>query len=456
MNLSLSPKERLRLIKQLSALPTAQFEQILFALNPPSEIISGSTGSQGNRVSDLLIWAEGPTGPTLESVLDLLSEYISLDEVLLSQVPDSAQPKSASKPSTKAAKVTETSSANELVLEFPEGLVPIDSPFYVERPPVEHDCYDAIARPGSLIRIKAPRQMGKTSLMMRIMHHAESLGYRSVRLSFQTADADTLQDLDSFLQWFCSTMTEELDLPDRLPDYWKGTRGVVRRCQRYFEKYLLPEVNAPLVLGLDEVDQVFEHADIATDFFGMLRVWHEEGKTSDRWRNLHMVIVHSKEVYVPLSINRSPFNVGVPVELRELQAPEIDDLIQRHHLTLAAEELKQLVDLVGGHPFLLRGALYELARQRITLEELLTNAPTEGGLYNDHLRRHLLNLEADDALLTAFKEVIASPQSVQIGSTEAFKLNSMGLVKYHGNEVVPLCNLYRQYFRTRLDVPRAS
>ena len=40
----------------------------------------------------------------------------------------------------------------------------------------------------------------------------------------------------------------------------------------------------------------------------------------------------------------------------------------------------------------------------------------------------------------------------QIGSTEAFKLNSMGLVKYHGNEVFPLCNLYRQYFRTRLGV----
>jgi len=449
MDLSLSPKERLRLIKNLSALPQGQFEQILFALNPPSEVISAAAANQGNRAAELLGWAEGPTGPTLESVLDLLSEYISLDQVRLNdQLSDPNATKQPIKNPSKDKK--------GLVLEFPEGLVPIDSPFYVERPPVEHDCYDAIARPGSLIRIKAPRQMGKTSLMTRIMHHAEGLGYRSVRLSFQTADAETLEDLDTFLQWFCSTVTEELDLPDRLPDYWKGARGVVRRCQRYFEKYLLPEVNAPLVLGLDEVDQVFEHADIATDFFGMLRVWHEEGKTSDRWRNLHMVIVHSKEVYVPLSINRSPFNVGVPVELRELQAPEIEDLIQRHHLTLAEEELQQLVDLVGGHPFLLRGALYELARQRITLEELLTNAPTEGGLYNDHLRRHLLNLEADEALLTAFKEVIASAQSVQIGSTEAFKLNSMGLVKYHGNEVVPLCNLYRQYFRTRLDIPRAS
>ena len=62
--------------------------------------------------------------------------------------------------------------------------------------------------------------MGKTSLMMRIMHHAKQQGYEAVRLSFQTAEADTLRDLDSFLQWFCSTVTEELDLPDKLADYW--------------------------------------------------------------------------------------------------------------------------------------------------------------------------------------------------------------------------------------------
>lgn len=120
---------------------------------------------------------------------------------------------------------------------------------------------------------------------------------------------------------------------------------------------------------------------------------------------------------------------------------------------MAADDLQQLVDLVGGHPFLLRVALYELARGRATLAVLLAIAPTEGGLYNDHLRRHLLNLEADPHLLAAFKQVIAVNEPIQIGSTEAFKLNSMGLVKYHGNEVLPLCNLYRQYFQSRLGIP---
>lgn len=337
-----------------------------------------------------------------------------------------------------------------LQIEEPGGLVPLQSLFYVERSPIEKDCYEAVVRQGSLIRIKAPRQMGKTSLLVRTLDHAKAQGYETVRLSFQTADTEALNHLDEFLQWFCASVTEELDMEDRLADYWKGARGIVRRAQRYFEKYVLAELDKPLVLGLDDVDQAFEHPAIATDFFGMLRVWHEEGKSSPLWRKLHLVIVHSKEVYIPLSINRSPFNVGLPIELRELNAEEVAALIDRHRLTLTEHQQEQLVELVGGHPYLLRAALYQLARGRLTLSKLMAQAPTESGLYSDHLRRHLLNLEADHDLVEAFREVIGVYSPVRIGSTAAFKLHSMGLVKYQGNEVVPLCELYRQYFQSRL------
>ncbi|NEO49996.1 MAG: hypothetical protein F6K55_40285, partial [Moorea sp. SIO4A3] len=35
---------------------------------------------------------------------------------------------------------------------------------YIERPPVEARCYQEIVKPGALIRIKAPKRMGKTLL----------------------------------------------------------------------------------------------------------------------------------------------------------------------------------------------------------------------------------------------------------------------------------------------------
>ena len=68
------------------------------------------------------------------------------------------------------------SKATSDILEYPEGQMQVNSPFYIERPPIEARCYEQIAQPGALIRIKAPRQMGKSSLLARILHKAEQQG----------------------------------------------------------------------------------------------------------------------------------------------------------------------------------------------------------------------------------------------------------------------------------------
>ncbi|HEY9743717.1 MAG TPA: AAA-like domain-containing protein [Coleofasciculaceae cyanobacterium] len=334
-------------------------------------------------------------------------------------------------------------------LDEPEGQVGLDSTFYVERPPIESDCYEAIVKPGALIRVKAPRQMGKTSLMTRILHHAKQQGYQTASLNFQSADAEFLTNLDQFLQWFCASIALELNLDEKLTDYWKGILGSKNKCTNYFQRYLLSEITHPLALGLDEVDQIFQHPEIATDFFGLLRAWHERGKNEAVWQKLRLVIVHSKEVYIPLNINQSPFNVGLPIELPELNYVQVQDLVQRYGLNLSEEQLEQLMAMVGGHPYLVRVALHQIARGRMTLEKLLQMAPTEEGPYYDHLRRHLLNLEENAELVAAAKQVVAANSPVEIKTAEAFKLRSMGLVKFQGNAVMPLCDLYRQYFRDR-------
>lgn len=339
-----------------------------------------------------------------------------------------------------------------LELDVPEGQVPLESPFYVERPPIEARCYEAIVKPGTLIRIKAPRQMGKSSLMLRILNHAIAQGYQTASLNFQLVDRESLSSLDLFLQWFCNSITWELNLNDRLADYWKGTFSPKNKCTNYFQRYLLPELQRPVVLCLDEVDQVFEYPTITTDFFGMLRAWHEDAKIKPIWKNLRLVIVHSKEVYIPLNINQSPFNVGVPIELPQLTQSQVVTLVERHGLTWSEATVRQLTAMVSGHPYLVRTALYHIARGEVTLEELLELAPTEGGLYGEHLRRHLLNLEGDEKLMAAMKQVIAVDKPISINTSDAFKLTSMGLVIFRGSEILPSCNLYRQYFRERLRV----
>ena len=350
--------------------------------------------------------------------------------------------------------VSPTTLPNQIavVLDMPEGSVSLDSPFYIDRPPIEDECYDTINRPGALIRIKAPRQMGKSSLMQRILNHSKQLNQKTACLNFQSADAEYLDNIDLFLQWFCASVSDELGLEEQLEKYWKGVLGSKNKCTNYFQRYLLTTIPEPITLGLDEVDQVFQHPNIAQEFFGLLRAWHEKGKNEPVWQKLRLIIVHSKEVYIPLNINQSPFNVGLPIELPELTAAQVTDLVQRHGLPWSDRETSQLMNIVDGHPYLVRKALYEIARGNLTLNEFAIAAPTEQGIFGDHLRRHLLNLNADPELAAAMRSVITSEQAIRVDPTLAFKLRSMGLVELQGNDVRPLCNLYRTYFRDRFGV----
>jgi len=336
----------------------------------------------------------------------------------------------------------------------PGGSVPLKSGLYVERPPIEADCFEEIMQPGSLIRIKAPRQMGKTSLMARILNHAREQGCQTIPLSFQRADHHLFTDLDQLLRWFCEQIGRRMKCLKELDDYWVGF-GSKDKCNAYFEECLLEDLDIPLVLGLDEVDMVFPHREIADSFFALLRSWYESARygdfSSESWEKLRLVIVHSTEVYVPLNINQSPFNVGKNVELPEFTFEQVMDLAQRYDLASSASLVERLITLVGGHPYLVRKALYHLRRQDLSLSELTETASTEGGIYGDHLRRHLLNLQDYPQLADALRQVVQKSRSVDIDAESAFKLESMGLVTLSGNEATPRCDVYRQYFRDHLD-----
>lgn len=269
-------------------------------------------------------------------------------------------------------------------------------------------------------------------------------------------DSDVAEDIRSY-----QTPINPLPpLPVAEPELPKGQVRLASafyvkdNCTAYFEDFLLSETDAPLVLGLDEVDRVFQHPKITDDFFALLRAWYEEAgygdSDSDLWAKLRLVVVHSTEVYIPLDINQSPFNVGLPIELSEFSREQVTDLAQRHGLNWQTDQVEQLMTMVGGHPYLVRVALYYIARGELTLAKLVEIAPTEAGIYGDHLRRHLWNLQQHPELATAFAQVLVAQEPVELESVLAFKLHSMGLVQLRGNATVPRFELYRQYFRDRL------
>ena len=85
------------------------------------------------------------------------------------------------------------------------------------------------------------------------------------------------------------------------------------------------------------------------------------------------------------------------------------------------------------------------------LEELIQQAPTTMGIYDEYLKQYVLLLRRDPELASAFYEVITAINHVKLEPVSAYKLQSMGLVHCDGHGCVPGCELYRLYFRAQLN-----
>ncbi len=347
--------------------------------------------------------------------------------------------------------------------DIPEKLTPqlLTSPsFYIERPPVEQNCYQAIMEPGALLRIKAPTKMGKTLLLERILDYASQQSYKTVKLDFQLANGSVLTDLKTFLQWFCVSVADSLDLEDKLDEYWRDIYGLNKNCTRYFQKYLLSVTDSPLVLALDNFERLFAEKEIFGHFCLLLRGWYETAKQGERvgklWKKLRLIVVYSTDDYPKLNTNHSPFNVGLLVELFNLTQQQVKQLVQLYELEeqLDLQGISSLIALVEGNPYLIDRALVCLKNQSLSLEQLLQTAPTEEGIYSDRLRQLLWSLQQNPQLKTAFEQVVTSSSPVLLDTERGFKLKSMGLVKLSGDGYLTSCDLYRQYFVRHLkEVP---
>jgi len=341
--------------------------------------------------------------------------------------------------------------SNQIPFFLCQETISMESSLYIERPPIENNCIQEIQKKGSLLRIKSPQKMGKTSLIAKIISLTKK-DYHIVYLNLNLADKEFFSDLDLFLKWFCLSIVDQLNIADNLEEYWKSIYGVKRRCNKYFEKYLFEHIKQPLLIIIDEVDKIFLHS-IADDFYGLLRAWHEQakaGQNSEKWQKLRLLLSYSTEEYLIKDINQSPFNVGVEINLPEFTVQQMVDLAHKHSLNLSEIEIEQLMLLIGGHPYLAQIAFHYLITTKISVNDFFNLALTEAGPYSNYLRRNLRNIQQDSNLIEALKILLRSNESVELISLLKFKLYSLGIVNFEGNKVKIKHQLYRHYLQNNL------
>lgn len=324
---------------------------------------------------------------------------------------------------------------------------------YIERPPIEQDCYEAIEKDLALIRIKAPPGMGKTLLLNKVIEYAkETKHYSIVEINL---DEDILKERHyvGFLQWFCWRLSDSLKFQ---AVSWNQDHGNKFNVTNHIKSILSTDrVDSKLIVTISNFEVLFEFPDMFQKFCELVRSWVDSNDRS--LRKLSVIIVHSTEPYILYDINSSPFgNIGKPFELLGFTNEQVRTLANRLQLEYLvnnySNEINQLQELVNGHPELITKALKCIQNGK-NIQCVLNNASTEEGIFGGHLREKQNNLrqKKNKNLLEDYKKIVVNycePNriSTKLDSNLIFQLYGLGLVKYDKNRCWPSCELYQSYF----------
>lgn len=333
-------------------------------------------------------------------------------------------------------------------MEAPGGVVKLRDKFYIERH-ADTQLRREVIKAGSTTTIRASRQTGKSSLLVRGVNEARQNGANVVHLDLQRVDGDRLASPDLFLRDLAEFIVRKLRLDvAEVERAWRGSLGPQDKLTYLMEDYVLPESNTPIVLALDEVDRLLQ-TPFHSDFFALLRSWHNSRALDEQWDRLNLVMVISTEPYLLIAdVNQSPFNVGLKIYLEDFNEAQVRDLNKRHDSPVSEADFPQLLKLLGGHPYLNRKALYTMVTERLPWSRLIRAAALDHGPFGDHLRRHQWLLRDEPSLREALKQVIEQNRCTD--ESALFRLLQAGLVKGSGEAYSCRCDLYRIYFKDKL------
>jgi hypothetical protein len=324
----------------------------------------------------------------------------------------------------------------------PGGTIRLSDEFYIARN-VDRLVNETARRGGETLCIRAPRQFGKSSLLVRYLAKCAAVGKRFALIDFQSFTDEELDDYAALL----TRLVEQILRALRLNAPNAPEIETQAELTNFIEDAVFPQVAPPLTLAFDEVDRVLGRR-YQSDFFSMLRLWHNRrAEPASPWEQVDLALVIATEPYLLIdSKDRSPFNVAIPVEPKSFGRPALDDMNRRYGAVLTSTELDDLHELLAGHPFLTRLAFYRVTtEENLPFEALYRTAAEPYGPLGDHLRSMLVLLQHEEGLLAAMRQVVRHG-SVP-GDETYYRLHGAGLAERDDRRVKPSNLLYARFFK---------
>lgn len=328
-----------------------------------------------------------------------------------------------------------------------------DPNWYVHRTDEEHDAVKRLEDVWTPVAIQGPEGSGKATLLAYLLEEKKkgAQNSRSVQIRLQGFSTQDFSDLDSFLRKIARQITRQTDLATEheVSRIWNTkTLTPISKLSKILEKLVLPNVGL-LLLSFEQTELLQEY-EWRDEFFGMMRFWVNERppdeKKAEFWARLRLLVTVAIEptLLETFGAKSAFFAIAVPIRMSAFTKEQLKELAHKYGLFPDDGQLNTLLDLVGGHPGLVRIALFKAAQGRCDIGTLLRkNDPNE--LFADHLTRIEGWIKANNMQQAVTTVLQQKPLELSVYS----KLYSKGIIIRHGLEYSFVCPLLKHFIAQR-------
>ena len=250
------------------------------------------------------------------------------------------------------------------VYQIQGGTLPWEAKTYVKRS-IDDELFEFAKKTHTdnrVCSILAPRQMGKSSLMVRTAQFLRDEGIICVEINLQGLGGVNSSNVFwySILDEICQKIdkvwgldSQENHVLVKLKAYWKNqdNSSSGKRFCDFIKEEILAKIDSHLVVFLDEI-QCLINWNLQNDFLGVIKSLSSE-VNNEILRKLNFVILGVAKPSEILTNKEVAFNTGVPLEMEPLtgDCQELWDGVKE--ITTEPKEIIQLIlKWTGGQPFL--------------------------------------------------------------------------------------------------------
>ena len=245
------------------------------------------------------------------------------------------------------------------------GSLSMDAPTYVVRS-ADRYLYKGLKR-GEFCYILNPRQMGKSSLMVRTIDQLENEEFSCGSIDLTRIGSENVTP-EQWYKGFTFELSRSFGLLRKvnLKTWWNEQKDIspVQRLSQFIEEVLLGEVGQPddsspnpkkFVIFIDEIDSILGLDFPVNDFFALIRSCYNQRSINLKYQNLTFAFFG---VATPSDLitdhRRTPFNIGQAIQLESFKEDEAQPLLQGLNEKVSSPQtvLKEVLSWTNGQPFL--------------------------------------------------------------------------------------------------------